>query len=444
VLRSSIGLRLILGACLWITAALAATAFLLTGMFRGYAEQTMQAELRDHAEELVELSGINDRGAVYLVRHPIDPRFNRSGSGWYWKVSIDGEKEERSASLDGQDFPAPAGRPDQAGLMYAAAGPGNQPLQVFAQNLGSPKSVGGALILVAGPTAAIEKSVHSFNKTLAAILALLGLGLVGAVALQVRFGLQPLRQIRRTLSEIRAGRADRLDGQFPSEIKPLAHELNALLDHNTAVIERARVQTGNLAHALKTPLAVLANEADRPDGGNTEVVQQQTALMAHSIDRYLSRARAAGSREILGARAEVDSVVAGLSRTLESLYKEREIVITAEGTDHLVFRGERQDLEEMLGNLMDNACKWARSKVRVRGERMDGTVRLTIEDNGPGIDDRQLEEVLRRGRQLDESSPGSGLGLHIVHDLIGLYAGSLILTRSPLGGLSATLEIPSA
>ncbi|MBT3992166.1 MAG: HAMP domain-containing histidine kinase [Rhodospirillaceae bacterium] len=443
-MRSSIGLRLILGACLWITVALVATAFLLTGMFRGYAEQTMLSELRDHAEELVELSGIDKRGAVYLVRHPIDPRFNRPRSGWYWKVLIDGAKEERSASLDGLDFPVPAGQIDKAGMMYSVASPGMEPLQVFAQNLESSKSAVSALILVAGPTAAIEKLVHSFNKTLAASLALLGLGLVGAVALQVMFGLQPLRQISRTISEIRAGRADRLDGQFPSEIKPLAHELNALLDHNTAVIERARVQTGNLAHTLKTPLAVLTNEAEQPNGGNNEVVQQQIALMAHSIDRNLSRARAAGARGILGARAEVDSVVAGLRRTLEHLYKERGIAIIVEGTDSLVFRGERQDLEEILGNLIDNACKWARTEVRVRAERVDETVRLTIEDDGQGIKEEQLEEVLKRGRKLDETSPGSGLGLHIVHDLVELYSGSLILTRSSLGGLLVTLEIPSA
>ena len=250
--------------------------------------------------------------------------------------------------------------------------------------------------------------------------------------------------MRDTLADIRAGRTVRLEGDFAFEIKPIADELNALLSHNAEVITRARSQAGDMAHALKTPLAVLTNEANRLSGESRETIREQSALMAEQIDRHLSRARVAGAHGVLGVRSDVHTVVEGLCRTLRRIYEERRIEISTTGTEGVAFRGDRQDLEEMLGNLIDNACKWAHRHVQVRAE-VNKTLNifiLEVIDDGPGIPDGSIKEVLRRGQRLDESIPGSGLGLSIVCEIAELYNGSLTLGASSSGGLSAILSLP--
>jgi signal transduction histidine kinase len=274
-------------------------------------------------------------------------------------------------------------------------------------------------------------------------LGVLGLGLVAAAFAQVSFGLRPLDRMRDEVAEVRAGRATRLIGPFAAEIEPIADELNGLLDHNREILERARTQAGNLAHALKTPLAVLRNEADHIDDKPAAILRRETALMQDQINRHLSRARSAGSRGVLGARSDMAEVAVALKRTLGRIHKDRAVDISLQGVDGLSFQGERQDLEEMLGNLMDNGCKWAASQVRVQGRREGGWLLISVEDDGPGIPEDALSEVIDRGMRLDETMPGSGLGLSIVRDIAGLYEGKLELDRSPLGGLAARLRLPA-
>jgi signal transduction histidine kinase len=304
--------------------------------------------------------------------------------------------------------------------------------------------------VVAGPQEEIESAVQALVWVLAAALVVLGLGLVGAVVGQVGVGLGPLRRLRRAVAAVRAGRAARVDGAYPAEVAPLADEINELLAHDAEVVMRARTQAGDLAHALKTPLAVLANEAAGLPPERAALVRGQADLMRRHIDRHLSRARAAASHSVLGARCAVGPVGAALVRTLTALHRDHAIAIAiaVDGLDGLVFCGDRHDLEEMLGNLMDNACKWGRTQVRVAGRRVarpDGDrLELTVEDDGPGIPEQAVAEVLVRGRRLDESVPGSGLGLAIVDDLAALYRGGVALRRSELGGLAAVLDLPAA
>jgi signal transduction histidine kinase len=285
-----------------------------------------------------------------------------------------------------------------------------------------------------------------------ATLATLGAGLIIAVLFQVRYGLRPLNGLRDALSDIRSGRRHRMPETFPTEVEPVVEEVNALLDHNAALLSRARLQAGDLAHALKHPLMVIAHEAGALDGEGGRVIAEQVAAMRGAVDRNLARARIAGPGAAVGARAPVAEVFQGLRYSLDLLYRDRSLRIEGEGLDGLSFAGDAQDLEEMLGNhleemlgnLMDNACKWCRSRVRVAATHSNGGLAIAVEDDGSGVADEEREAALARGGRLDERAAGTGLGLWIVRDIAELYRGSLWLSESELGGLKAKLLLPAA
>jgi signal transduction histidine kinase len=268
---------------------------------------------------------------------------------------------------------------------------------------------------------------------------------------QVRFGLAPLKRISESLAAIRAGRSEKLEGDFPHEIAPLARETNALIAANHEIVERARTHVGNLAHALKTPLTVMVNEAaGRGDDPLARKVREQAAIMRDQVTRHLERARLSARLTVVGTVTEVKPVVTALARTMEKLHHDRGLVIDAEVPETLRFVGERQDLEEMVGNLVDNACKWAAGRVSIEAgpapapdRRADAGLRIVVDDDGPGLSEAEREQVARRGNRLDETKPGSGLGLSIVTELAGLYGGKLTLAAAPIGGLRAELVLPA-
>jgi signal transduction histidine kinase len=306
-------------------------------------------------------------------------------------------------------------------------------------------------VTVAIDSAEIDDETRAFNRTIVVTFVILAAVLLLTTMFQVRFGLAPLRRISESLAAIRAGTAERLAGRFPVEIEPLARETNALIDANREIVERARTHVGNLAHALKTPLSVVVNEAAaRGDDPLAVKVREQAGIMRDQVSRHLERARIAARATMVGSVTEVAPVVTGLARTMEKIYHPRGIAIDAEAPDGVRFRGERQDLEEMLGNLVDNACKWAQARVSVEvtPERAEGappkaTVRIVVDDDGPGLTPGEREQVARRGLRLDESKPGSGLGLSIVLKLATLYGGGLTLSNAPIGGLRAELVLPA-
>ena len=219
------------------------------------------------------------------------------------------------------------------------------------------------------------------------------------------------------MTGLRAGRSNRLPELFPDEVQPVVTELNALLDHNTAMLDRARTQAGNLAHALKNPLTVTQNELRSVEGERGQLLRDQVSVVTEQIDRYLTRTRAAGAAGVLGARAPVKETIEELRFSMALLHKERDLNIRISATEDLFFQGDPHDLEEMAGNLMDNACKWAHHQVAITAEKSDGRLIIAVDDDGPGIPEERRTEVLRRGRQLDEAAPGSGLGLDIVQDM---------------------------
>jgi signal transduction histidine kinase len=262
----------------------------------------------------------------------------------------------------------------------------------------------------------------------------------------VRHGLSPFNELRERLAAVRSGQDRRVDGRYPSEVQPLVDDLNALLEHRDQTVRRALAKAGDLAHALKTPLAVLAHEAEAADqagqGELAAVMRQQIERMRRQTDYHLAHARAAASGAAPGAHCPVLASAEGLARTLLRLHADRGLTIRVDVDPGHAVRSEREDLDEMLGNLLDNACKWARSEIAIASASAGSAVVITVDDDGPGLEASMRDAVMQRGVRADEAAPGSGLGLAIVRDLAELYGGSIALSASPSGGLRARLQLP--
>ena len=438
---------------MWTLLGLVIGGFVLSGIFRASVQNNFDSRLKFDLDGLIAAAEPDADGHVSLHERFSDPRFERVYSGWYWQISPEQKGDiqiSRSLwdrAIKPTDFHLRSGTSWGYGL-----GPDNQTVRMVARRIEFPISATpqpndfrSYVFLVATDASQVESNVANFDTTLIWAFAIFGLGLIAAIFIQVRVGLQPLRRVSAGLARIRDGQAQRLDGQFPSEIAPLARELNSLIDHNAEVVERARTQVSNLAHSLKTPLSVLSSEASARPGPLASVVSRVVMTMRRQIDHYLARARVAGAVDILGKRAPVKPVLDDLARVLARVHADRGIAIAAECPADIVFRGDRQDLEELAGNLMDNACKWAGSRISVAVESAgDGRFELRVDDDGPGLEPDERRRVGERGERLDESVPGSGFGLAIVRDIAKLYGGSLTLGESPLGGLQARLELPRA
>lgn len=441
----SLAFRLVIGASLWITVAVLVGGILLSAVFRGYANRSFDAQLSVLTDALVAASTVSPDGEITIAHGPDEPRFEQPYSGWYWEIMDDKGPLLRSRSLWDQVL-SPDMRLLGGGHLLQFAGDSGHNVRIVSRDVTLPGSDKKFKYLVSGDRAEIEREIQTFNVTLAWSLGALAFGLIIAVLIQVRYGLLPLRRVRAALADVSLGRRNRLEGEYPSEVTPLVEEINTLLDNNAAVVERARTHVGNLAHSLKTPLSVLANVSveAKSDGAFAETVRRQVETMRRQVDHYLVRARTAAAGAVLGARTEVLPVVDDLTRTLMRIHSARGIAIEVEGKGGLFFRGERQDLEEMLGNLIDNACKWARAKVHIALSAGSGRILVTVDDDGPGLSPDEREAAFRRGKRLDEAVPGTGLGLSIVKDVVELYGGKVSLDTSPLGGLRAILEIPAA
>ena len=290
--------------------------------------------------------------------------------------------------------------------------------------------------------------IATFQRRLLTYLSLFGVGMIAINAIAILLGLQPLRRVRNALAMVREGTAQRLDGRFPAEIEPLANETNALIENNRRIVERSRTQVGNLAHSLKTPLAVLLNEGRALGGAKGQLIAEQAASMQKQVEHYLQRARVAAQRDSVVYRTPVTPLVQRMVRVLRKLNPQTNLSLSLPAAE-IVFAGEREDLEELLGNLLENAMKWAKSAVQVSVVPLTGKddpaglFEIGIEDDGPGIPEDKAREALKRGRRLDETKPGTGLGLAIVADLVNEYGGVLALERSGMGGLKAVVRLRS-
>lgn len=264
---------------------------------------------------------------------------------------------------------------------------------------------------------------------------------------QFRAAILPFGHLRRQLSGLRNGSNIRIEGTYPTEVQPLVNDLNSLLEHRERIVRRALAKAGDLAHGLKTPLAVLGQEADRADAAGQQetasTISLQVERMRRQIEYYLAQARAATPGNVPRARCSVLPSVEGLTRTLLRIYAKRGLAIVVDVRSEHFIRGQSEDLEEILGNLLDNACKWAKSSVKIQSVQEDGAIVITVDDDGCGLPSSMRDRVLQRGVRADETAPGSGLGLAIVRDLAELYEGAIVLEDSPMGGLRASLRLPS-
>jgi signal transduction histidine kinase len=451
LVRSLIWMATVLGLIALVTAAGGMTWF-----FQHSALSRVDATLNEKFDDLYAGTSV-EQGEV-IAPALTDQAALRAYSGHYWELAeADGQGGLHvlvpSRSLfDGEIKPPPGGlaqlKPG-ARVYYDSEGP-NRPtkerIRVLARAALLPGYPRPVIFLTAEDRSALDHDSQRFAELALAALALVGLALIGGVILQVRVALRPLFRLQKQVADVRKGKADRVGADYPVELTPLAAELNALLDHNQEVVERQRTHVGNLAHALKTPLSVMQTEAEqRPDDPLAEVVARQALIMREQVDHHLRRARAAARAQGSGERTELAPVLDELSRTLERIFGDRGVTIDWDAEDDLVFRGERQDLLELIGNVMENACKWCRRRVRVEAvPDGPGFLKLSVEDDGPGLPEDQREAVLRRGARLDESAPGSGLGLSIVEELAKAYGGSVSLGQAAWGGLKVELRLPQA
>jgi signal transduction histidine kinase len=436
-----------------IAAGGSAIALLVAGavfiyQFTATVERSFDARLETLLLTLITATSETGEVDETLVEGRSGGSFSRPLSGWYWQTrdAATGRAIDWSPSLLFDILPVPD-LPTEANpsRIFTIQASGGRELRALEQlvNLGDERTYA---LLVAGDTRPMAEDIRAFRNSVIRWLGGLAVLLALGIALLIRWGLRPLRRVREDLNKIREGEIDHLEGYYPSEIDPLVHDLNALIDSNREIVQRARTHVGNLAHALKTPINVLQNETRSADGPLATKVNEQVAIMRDQVEHHLNRARMAGQANVIGAVTPVAPVIAGLARVMRKVHQERLLDIQVDIPPDLRFRGEKNDLEEMTGNLFDNACKWAAGRVRVRAGRDAGRRVFIIgfEDDGSGLPEDRRDAALSRGARLDESKPGSGLGLSIVNELARIYGGSLTLEGSDLGGLAARLTLPAA
>ena len=446
--------RLIWLASGWIVLALVVTGMVLTSQFQESGLRRLGNVLDETLVRVIAVTRTD--GDVVVTPQIQDQRTLDIFSGKYWSVAerrTDGTLRvvTRSRSVWDADIAVPRELPSRldaangATITYNATGPNSEPLRVAAAMKVLPGRAEPLVFMAAIDRSNIDADTREFATLTWITLGLLGAGLLLAVFIQVRIGLRPLYDLQTEISDVRKGKAARIERTYPVEISPLAEHVNRLLDHNQEVVERQRTHVGNLAHALKTPLSVMLAEADGKSGELPDLVRRQTEIMKAQVDHHLRRARAAARAQLMGERTPIGEVIDEMAVMLERVFQSKDVEIDWRAPETLGFRGERQDLQEILGNLMENACKWSARRVRVSaGATGLGQMIVVIEDDGPGLPADRREEVMKRGARLDEETAGSGLGLSIVDELVRAYGGRLTLASSDMGGLKALLELPAA
>nr|WP_298930016.1 HAMP domain-containing sensor histidine kinase [uncultured Erythrobacter sp.] len=443
--RGSLARRMGLIAAAWITMLL-----LLGGVA---LDRTLASQVRSNFDEQLEYvltamiasAEIDPFGDVYFYRSLGDQRFLEPNSGFYWQIS-GGETEawpsrslwDRTLEVKGDHF-------DNEAHFYDSDQFAGEPLRIAERTIILPGSETRWTFAVASATEEIDAQVQQIRAILIWSYLVLGLGLIAMSMFQIRYGLQPLRRVRAAISRLRTSGDNRITEPLPSEVQPLVEELNGLLEHSEKQAEEARTHAGNLAHALKTPLTVLTNAATARSPDLNEAVFRETRTMQRHVDHHLARARAVGRRAVGHARTDVRASAEAVRRAVERLYPSGRLDIA--GKKDTTVAIERQDLDEILGNLIENAAKYGGGSVFVTVDAEPGESDCTIwvEDDGMGIPEEERARIFDRGARLDTGKPGTGLGLAIVRDVAEIYGGSVTLTESEdLGGLMVELRLPRA
>ncbi|MCY1322717.1 heavy metal sensor kinase [compost metagenome] len=456
----SLTARVLAVSTVWAVVALVVIGVVISELYRQGSERGFKDLLRAQLFNVVNSISVNEKTVLSGSPQLGDLRFSQPQTGWYWIVDPIGEFDTPpliSTSLGNGKLPIASVDevPFDTGYVrfYTTKDPFGNEVEVSETEVVLDIQGHTARFRVAGNRDVLEADINRFTRNLTIALSIFGLGGLGMNALTILFGLRPLDQVRRSLEKIRTGESERLDGAFPREIQPLANEVNALIDSNRRIVERARMQVGNLAHSLKTPIAVLLNEARVLDASHGELVRNQVDAMQMQVQSYLSRARIAAQRESVLARTEAQPALERLVRVMRKLNPEKQVHLSI-NPPALVLAMELQDVEETVGNLLENAARHARGEVwlNVRPAPVELHAKepgrqwivLDIDDDGPGLNPDQIALAMKRGKRLDESKPGTGLGLSIVSEIVREYQGTITLSRRDEGGLRAQLLLPAA
>jgi signal transduction histidine kinase len=456
-LPKSLALRAVTLSTLWAAISLFVASTLISSLFRQESEASIQRLLGVHLITLVGSIDLDQNGKISGIPDFGDSPFMRPNSGWYWTAerakNTDNDRLQ-SRSMNGQTIPVadpalyPFSRMGAFQRTYKRLGLNGETIQVVENETVSTKFPDIALrFRVMGNWDEYEDGIRDFVKQLYLYLSLFGLGTILINAIAILIGLNPLRAAGASLKQIREGKAQRLEGEFPTEVAPLAVEINALIDNNRRIVERARTQVGNLAHSLKTPLAVMSNEGQALGGAKGAVIGEQTSAMQEQIQHYLQRARIAALKGSVVFRAPVTPVLSQMQRVMQKLNPEKTVEFTAPDAE-LVFAGEGEDLKELVGNLVENAAKWSRSRVEIKAGKTPGAspplLWISVSDDGPGLTQEQIKSGIKRGKRMDESNQGWGLGLAMVSDTVREYGGTITLAKAEMGGLGVTITLPLA
>jgi signal transduction histidine kinase len=441
--------RLIAAAAIWIVIGVAVAGIFLSAIFRQHVTNQFKEELYVHLSELQRLAKV-EAGTAALTRPLSDPRYDQDLSGFYWEIQKGNEVLARSDSMRGPQINVPLDEPKDVGVhIHVGTGPTGQMLVAEQSNWKTPS---GPVIryLIGTDQRHIDTVIHDFDHTMALSLASFAATLILAAAILIAFAMRPFTQLREALGQVRGGEVKQIQAPFPAEVQPLVDDLNGLLLSTGELVQRARTQAGNIAHGLKTPMAILSDEADRlqreGSARSAANIAAELKKMQTHIDYQITRARASAAHLTIGNSAGLSVAVDEVTSALKRLYRERPI--TVEGTISPDIRAacDRQDLNEVIANLLDNAFKHTSSKIEVSARIEKGGDRLlvTIDDDGPGLPPEARDIVFNVGERWDSQVAGSGLGLAIARDLARLYGGDVVLDDSPLGGLRVVLNLPTA
>ncbi len=435
--------RMILTAAAWITILLIGGGAALDRVLVNSVEQNFDNQLEYVLTAMIASAEIGPDGEIRMNRPLGDQRFLEPNSGLYWQITGKGAMPFPSRSLWDRALSAPANHNDQAVHFRNSNEFADEPLRIAERAIKLPDSDIAWTFMVAQSRDSLDRQIIELRSVLVTSFLLLGLGLIILAALQTFYGLWPLRAVRKAIAQMRSGRESRVTDALPDEVMPMVNELNALLDHNEKQAEESRRHAGNLAHALKTPLTVIMNSATAQSPDLADTIIREATTMRRQVDHHLARARAVGRRGHSHSRAQIWDSLESVERAVSRLYSH--VRLDMAGDKEVSARVERQDLDEMLGNLIENAAKYGGGSVFVTVEDAGDFVEMLIEDDGRGIPEAERERLFDRGARLDTGKPGTGLGLAIVRDVVEIYGGTVRLEESEdLGGLLVRLRLPKA
>lgn len=444
---NSIRLRITVASLAAIAIAIFAANILIANLFKEHALKQFEDSIQVQSNQVASLVAFDSRsGQIKLTAPASEPRWSAPLSGYYWQINLPDGQLLRSRSLWDSTLNVRKTETAGASNFYYIDDLSSQHLLALTKSLSIDDGKTKFLLTIASDTKELDKAILAFQSSIQGYLLILAIVLLAILFLQITFGLSPLVALKKALHRFHIGEADKVNGVFPVEFSPLVAELNAVIEKNSSIVTRAKTQAGNLAHAMKTPIAVISNALEDKNISEESfkaLVKEQISNAKEQIDWNLAKARAATASKNPRLKTPVLPVIESIVVVMHKVYAEKALKIEIQNptASPSIFNGEEYDLQEIVGNILDNACKWAKTRVEISAAPyMDG-LQIIVEDDGFGVNPADYDKILKRGFRVDELTQGSGLGLAIVNDLVTLYDGSIELSLSSLGGLRVQVRL---